>query len=48
MKVDPKKERRARWFWLSFILMFFAGQAVLWTYALNVVSNDPSHAIVED
>jgi nitrogen fixation protein FixH len=48
MKVDPKKERRARWFWLSFILMFFVGQAVLWTFALNVVSNDPSHAIVDD
>lgn len=48
MKIDPTKERRARWFWVSFILMFFAGQAVLWTYALGVVSNDPSHAIVED
>ncbi len=48
MKTDAQKERRARMFWVSFILMFFAGQAVLWTFALNVVSNDPSHAVVED
>jgi nitrogen fixation protein FixH len=45
---DAHKEKRARWFWLSFILMFFVGQAVLWTFALNVVTNDPSHAVVED
>lgn len=48
MMTDEKKERRARLFWVSFILMFFAGQAVLWTFALNVVSHDPSHAVVED
>lgn len=48
MKTDATKERRARRFWVSFILMFFAGQAVLWTFALDVVSNDPSHAVVED
>ena len=48
MKTDAAKEKRAKWFWLSFILMFFVGQAVLWTYAINKVSNDPSHAIVED
>ena len=45
---DAHKEKRARWFWLSFILMFFVGQGVLWTYAIGIVSNDPSHAVVED
>lgn len=48
MSTDANKEKRARWFWLSFILMFFVGQGVLWTYALRVVTNDPSHAVVED
>ena len=48
MKTDAARERRAKWFWVSFILMFFVGQAILWTYALDKVSNDPSHAIVED
>jgi nitrogen fixation protein FixH len=48
VKTNAQKETRARWFWLSFILMFFVGQGVLWTFALNVVSNDPSHAVVED
>lgn len=48
MSTDATKEKRARWFWLSFILMFFVGQAALWTYALSVVTNDPSHAVVED
>ncbi|MCR9161371.1 MAG: FixH family protein [Nannocystaceae bacterium] len=48
MSTDAQKETRARWFWISFILMFFAGQAVLWTFALGVVTDDPSHAVVED
>ncbi len=43
----PSHERRARRFWISFILMFFAGQGVLWTFALNKVIGDPSHAVVE-
>ncbi len=41
------QERRARRFWISFILMFFVGQGVLWTFALNKVIGDPSHAVVE-
>jgi len=28
--------------------MFFAGQAVLWTFALNRVASDPSHAVVDN
>ncbi|MGH1346030.1 MAG: FixH family protein [Nannocystales bacterium] len=43
----PTQERRARRFWISFILMFFVGQGVLWTFALDKVLNDPSHAVVE-
>ncbi len=43
----PAQERRARRFWISFILMFFVGQGVLWTFALDKVFNDPSHAVVE-
>ncbi|MBV1862734.1 MAG: FixH family protein [Nannocystaceae bacterium] len=42
------QERRARRFWISFILMFFAGQGVLWTFALDKVIGDPSHAVVEE
>lgn len=41
------QERRARRFWISFILMFFAGQVVLWTFALDKVIGDPSHAVVD-
>jgi len=43
----PAQERRARRFWISFILMFFVGQGVLWTFALDKVLDDPSHAVVE-
>lgn len=45
--IDATAERRARRFWTLFILMFFAGQGVLWTFALNRVIGDPSHAVVE-
>lgn len=43
----PNQESRARRFWISFILMFFVGQGVLWTFALDKVIGDPSHAVVE-
>lgn len=43
----PTQERRARRFWISFILMFFVGQGVLWTFALDKVIGDPSHSVVE-
>ncbi len=44
----PKSERRSRRFWVAFICSFFVAQAVLWTFALRAVSNDPSHAVAED
>jgi nitrogen fixation protein FixH len=39
-------ERRARRFWLAFIVFFFVAQAGLWTWAIATVSRDASHAIV--
>ena len=47
-QTDARAERSARRRWTLFILTFFAGQAVLWTYALNRVASDPSHAVVDN
>jgi nitrogen fixation protein FixH len=41
-------ETRARRRWIGLILAFFAGQVVLWTFAITTVSSDPSHAVVPD
>jgi nitrogen fixation protein FixH len=43
-----QKEQLARFLWTGFILMFFAVQAVIWTIAILMTSNDSSHAVVRD
>jgi len=43
-----QKEQLARFLWVSFILLFFAIQAIIWTIAILMTSNDPSHAVVRD
>lgn len=45
---DLRTEVRTRRRWVAFICSFFVAQAVLWTVALQFVSNDPSHAVVAD
>lgn len=47
-KTLEELERRSRRRWTSFIVGFFALQAGLWSFALTYVTNDPSHAVVED
>jgi len=47
-RVRPELERRARRRWTLFIIGFFVLQAILWVFALRLVHNDPSHAVVED
>lgn len=46
--VRPDLERRARRRWTTFIVGFFVLQAILWAFALRLVHDDPSHAVVED
>ncbi len=41
-----QKEQLARFLWTGFILMFFGIQAIIWTIAILMTSNDPSHAMV--
>lgn len=41
-----QRENLARFLWTGFIVMFFAIQAIIWTIALLLTSNDPSHAVV--
>ncbi len=43
-RLETKSRRR----WTLFIVGFFVLQAILWTFALRLVSNDASHAVVED
>lgn len=43
-----QKEQLARFLWTGFILMFFAVQAIIWTIAILMTSNDSSHAVVRD
>ncbi len=41
-----ERERSAQFLWMGFIISFFAIQAVIWTFALIMTSNDKSHAVV--
>lgn len=43
-----QQEQLARFLWTGFILMFFAVQAIIWTIAILMTSNDSSHAVVRD
>lgn len=46
--IQPRAEVRARRRWLAFIVGIFVFQGVLWSGAIWLVSNDPSHAVVVD
>ncbi len=39
-------EKRAQLGWTAFILMFFLMQAIIWTFAISITSQDGSHAVV--
>jgi nitrogen fixation protein FixH len=41
-----QREQLARFLWTGFIVMFFAIQAIIWTIAILLTSNDDSHAVV--
>ena len=43
-----EREAVAQLAWTTGIIAFFGVQAILWSVALFLTSNDPSHAIVED
>jgi nitrogen fixation protein FixH len=43
-----KRELTAQLAWTAFILLFFVVQAILWTVAISVTSQDASHAVVTD
>lgn len=43
-----KRELTAQLAWTAFILLFFIVQAILWTVAISVTSQDASHAVVND
>lgn len=43
-----QKEKSAQRLWIGFILVFFILQAILWTSAIRLTSNDLSHAIHPD
>ncbi len=34
--------------WTAFILFFFVLQAILWTVAITLTSNDPSHVVLDE
>jgi nitrogen fixation protein FixH len=41
-----QKEQLAQFLWTGFIILFFAIQALIWTVAILLTSNDASHAVV--
>ncbi|MEZ6095465.1 MAG: FixH family protein [Pirellulaceae bacterium] len=45
--VDAKNENFHRMLWTGIILSFFLIQAVIWTIAITLTANDPSHVIVD-
>jgi nitrogen fixation protein FixH len=40
-----QKEKTAQYLWTGFILMFFLIQAIIWTTAIAITSQDSSHAV---
>jgi len=40
------KEKSAQLLWMSFIVMFFVIQAIIWIVAITITSRDTSHTVV--
>lgn len=40
-------EKLSQYLWTAFILMFFMIQAIVWSIAITLISNDKSHTVVE-
>ena len=43
-----QREKSAQLLWTVIILGFFLIQAIIWTIAISITSNDPSHAVVSN
>lgn len=47
-KQRQASETRARQRWMAFVVGIFVSQGALWVFAISMVANDSSHAIVSD
>ncbi len=46
--VSSAHEKTCQLIWTGIILSFFLIQAIIWTVALALTANDPSHAVIAD